>query len=273
MARKFNRTDNLIRSMKSRPEIKTPISTDMFLPNHSGIAIHPEAKKSFIRKDVDDATTGNLSMKKVTLTPDGSFTAGNAQIYSTAADGLTMVGKSGTSNDFVLAEGGGLTLFRNPTGTNTCIFPSGPIDMNTHKITNVVDPTANQEVATKKYVDDTIPPISIRSASITVEDPDNTEDITIFYTSKAITISEMRAVLRGSDTPSVTWTIRHNVNRTSTGYEVVTSGTTTTNTTTGEDITTFNDATIPADSFVWFKTTAQSGTVTEFHVTMVFTED
>ena len=28
------------------------------------------------------------------------------------------------------------------------------LDMNTHKIVNVVDPTANQEAATKKYVDD-----------------------------------------------------------------------------------------------------------------------
>jgi len=27
--------------------------------------------------------------------------------------------------------------------------------MNTHKIVGVVDPTANQEAATKKYVDDT----------------------------------------------------------------------------------------------------------------------
>jgi len=29
------------------------------------------------------------------------------------------------------------------------------LDMNTHKIVGVVDPTANQEAATKKYVDDT----------------------------------------------------------------------------------------------------------------------
>lgn len=35
------------------------------------------------------------------------------------------------------------------------------LDMNTHKIVGVVDPTANQEAATKKYVDDNIGGVSL----------------------------------------------------------------------------------------------------------------
>src|SRR3990167_7073989 len=31
-----DKTSKLIKSMGSRPEIRTPIATDMFLPNHSG---------------------------------------------------------------------------------------------------------------------------------------------------------------------------------------------------------------------------------------------
>lgn len=110
-------------------------------------------------------------------------------------------------------------------------------------------------------------------AAITVEDPTATEDISVFFTSRAITVQEMRAVLLGSATPSVTWTIRHSTDRSAAGNEVVTGGTTTTSTTTGSDVTVFNDATIPADSFVWLETTAQSGTVDELNVCVIYSED
>jgi len=109
--------------------------------------------------------------------------------------------------------------------------------------------------------------------SITVEDPTNSEDIGLFFINKAVTITEIRAVLVGSSTPSVTWTIRHGTDRSATGAEVVTGGTVTTNTTTGDDLTTFNDATIVADSFIWLETTAQSGTVTKIHITIFYTVD
>ena len=111
------------------------------------------------------------------------------------------------------------------------------------------------------------------SKSITVESPTATENLSIFFTNKAITITEIRAVLVGSATPSVTWTIRHGTDRSATGTEVVTGGTTTTSTTTGSDVTSFNDPTIVADAFVWLKTTAKSGTVTELQITIVYTED
>ena len=107
-----------------------------------------------------------------------------------------------------------------------------------------------------------------------MESPSGSEDISIAFTNRAITITEMRAVLIGSSTPSVTWTIRHNAtDRSAAGSEVVTSGTTTTSTTSGSDVTAFNDATIPLDSFIWLETTAQSGVVTELSVTIVYTVD
>lgn len=109
---------------------------------------------------------------------------------------------------------------------------------------------------------------------LTIESPTSSEDVTIFFTNRAITITEMRAVLNnGTATPSVTWTIRHSTDRSATGNEVVTGGTTTTSVSTGSDVTSFNDATIPADSFVWLATTAQSGTVPELHISIIGTID
>ncbi len=110
------------------------------------------------------------------------------------------------------------------------------------------------------------------SKSITVEDPTATEDIGLFFSNFPITITEIRAVVRGSS-PSVTWTIRHGTDRSAAGAEAVTGGTTTTSETTGSDVTVFNDATIVVDSFVWLETTAQTGTVDELSITIYYTED
>ncbi len=112
------------------------------------------------------------------------------------------------------------------------------------------------------------------SYSITVEDPTSSEDISIAFTNRAITITEIRAVLIGSSTPSVTWTIKHHAtDRNNAGNAVVTASTTTTSVTTGDDVTAFNDATIPADSYIWLEISAQSGTVTEIHITIIGTVD
>lgn len=108
--------------------------------------------------------------------------------------------------------------------------------------------------------------------AITIESPTSSEDITLFYTDEAITITKMAAVAVGSS-PSVTWTVRHHSDRSNTGNEVVTGGTTTTSTSTGSVVTSFNDATIPADSWVWIETTAMSGTVGNLSITIKYVKD
>ncbi len=113
----------------------------------------------------------------------------------------------------------------------------------------------------------------IQLKAITVESPGAAEDISMFFTDQAITVVKMVAVLVGSSTPSVTWTVRHHTDRSNAGNEVVTSGTTTTSTTTGSVVTSFNDATVPATSFVWLETTAQSGTVGQLHLTIFYRHD
>lgn len=59
MGRKESRLVN--RLSPQRIEKRTAIATDMFLPNHSGIARHPEALEAFVAR-TGDSMTGNLLM-------------------------------------------------------------------------------------------------------------------------------------------------------------------------------------------------------------------
>jgi hypothetical protein len=111
------------------------------------------------------------------------------------------------------------------------------------------------------------------SKSIIVENPTGSEDLSFFFTDVPITITQIRAVLVGSGGPSVTWTIRHDTDRSAAGVEVVTGGTVTTDGTVGSDITTFDDPTIAADSHIWLETTAQAGTVNQIIITVFYDED
>jgi hypothetical protein len=110
----------------------------------------------------------------------------------------------------------------------------------------------------------------IHSKSITVENPTASENISIFFTESALTVSKMVAVLSGSSTPSVTWSVRYSTDRSLSGAEIVTGGTTTTSTTAGSVVTSFNAASIAANSFIWLTTTAQSGTVNGLHLTIFY---
>ena len=114
---------------------------------------------------------------------------------------------------------------------------------------------------------------NITTKAVTVESPTASEDITLFFTPDAITIDKMASVLLGSSTPSVTYTVRFGSDRSAAGTEVVTSGTASTSVSTGDIVTSFNDATIPADSWVWLETTAKSGIVASFALTIRYSID
>jgi hypothetical protein len=109
--------------------------------------------------------------------------------------------------------------------------------------------------------------------AMTLPDPGATENISLFFTDKAITITQLNAVVRGT-TPSVTWQIRHAATRNAGGpNDVMSSDQTTTSESSGDEVTSFADATIPAGSWVWLVTTAASGTVVELHVSLEYSVD
>jgi hypothetical protein len=105
--------------------------------------------------------------------------------------------------------------------------------------------------------------------SVTVESPTDSEDITLFYTDVAITITQITSVVKGA-TPSVTVQIKHDTDRSSAGTQI-NSATITSQS--GTEDTSFDDATVPANSWVWLETSAKSGTVTFLHVSIEYSED
>lgn len=143
--------------------------------------------------------------------------------------------------------------------------PANDVSMNTHKITNVVDPTSAQDAATRAYV---LANGSGFSRSIAIEYPTATENVPICFTSNAMTISKVRAVLVGSSSPSVTYNVKYGTDVTSL-TSVTTSPSALTNTTTGVDAT-LNNVSVPANGWLVLTTSAQSGTVNWLVVTIEF---
>ena len=109
--------------------------------------------------------------------------------------------------------------------------------------------------------------------SIVIPSPVVADDFTYGFTQIPITITGIMPILLGSSTPSVTWTLRHDPDRSAAGNEAVTGGTVTTEVTTGVMVTSFNDATIPTNSHYWIEVTAQSGLVDQIGITMFYSED
>lgn len=104
-----------------------------------------------------------------------------------------------------------------------------------------------------------------------LETPSASENAGGVFTDKAITITKAAAVLVNGT--SVDWTIRHDTDRSATGNELITGGKTTTSETTGDVITSFDDATIPANSWIWLETTDKTGVIDWLNITLIFTED
>lgn len=106
--------------------------------------------------------------------------------------------------------------------------------------------------------------------SITLVNPTNSENLLLFFTDKQLSLSQIRSVLAGSGSPSVTFSLRYGGDVSASGTEVVTGGITCTNTTTGLSTTSFDNGTIAANSFVWLTTSAVSGSVDSLHLSITF---
>ncbi len=207
-----------------------------------------EVTNAAVGNPVGIAATGGDTDVSITITPKG---AGTVNI---AGSGAGILGLKDTDASHYLNITPGSNLTANRTLTITTGDAARTLTMG-----------GNATISGKST--------GVNVKSITVEDPTNAEDISMFFTTEAITVTKLAAVLTGSATPSVTWTVRHHTDRNNAGNEVVTSGTTTTSTTTGSIVTSFNDATIPADSFVWLETVAQSGTVDSITISITYTID
>jgi hypothetical protein len=105
--------------------------------------------------------------------------------------------------------------------------------------------------------------------ALTILEPSSSENVVLFFTTSSLTLTQIRSTVKGT-TPSVTFSIRYGTDTSASGTEVVTSGITVTNTTTGLSTTSFNNATVPSNNFVWLTTSATSGTVDQLAVSLIF---
>lgn len=108
---------------------------------------------------------------------------------------------------------------------------------------------------------------------ITIENPSTSENIFMFRTDVAITITKAADAVVGTGSPSVTWQIKYASTRDDGSPTNLFSASRTTTSTSGVTTTTFNDATIPAGSWIWITTSANGGTVTELDINLTYTID
>lgn len=111
---------------------------------------------------------------------------------------------------------------------------------------------------------------TLTARALSIENPDDAEDMTFFFTNQTLKLDRMQAVIVGTASPSITWTIRFAENRSAAGTEIVAGGTTTSSLTTGSNIASFTNGTIPVESWVWLETTANAGSVALLTVTLFF---
>lgn len=108
---------------------------------------------------------------------------------------------------------------------------------------------------------------AIGPKSVTIVNPTGVDDLMMFYVNAACTIKQITASVKGSSSPSINFDIRFAPNPSDTGTSVVTGGTNVSQT---QIVTTFNNATIPANSYVRVVTSSLTGDVDELAISIDF---
>lgn len=105
---------------------------------------------------------------------------------------------------------------------------------------------------------------------ITITSPTASENLTIFYTTEEITVVNVADCTLGS-TPSVTYNIKFAATRNGSATNVFSSDRTIASAA-GSTTTTFANATIPANRWVWIETSAVFGVINDFSVVTTFSK-
>lgn len=147
------------------------------------------------------------------------------------------------------------------------IHSNGTIDCSGNIISHVATPTNDHEVATKGYVDG-----KQKKITFTIEDPTATDDVTLSHFDAPVTIDRVVGVIIGTNW--VAGKLQHHTDRTNAGNAVFDgAGVEQFNQTTiGNDITSFNDNTVPS-GWLWYEGSAIDGTPDQLHLSIYYTED
>lgn len=111
---------------------------------------------------------------------------------------------------------------------------------------------------------------------LTIDDVADGMDYTVSFVPAAFTITQVRIVHSGTglSTPDVDVQVRHSTDRSAAGNLVDNTAFTVTSSTSGNSFTSgFEDATVPANSWIWIETSSRSGTTDDLNVIVVGTYD
>jgi hypothetical protein len=107
------------------------------------------------------------------------------------------------------------------------------------------------------------------SKAVSFQSPTASENVSLWYTPVALTITEVGESIRGT-TPSVTYNIRYAATRDAASPTAVFSSDRAVTSVSGTTVSTFANASIPAGSWIWITTSATSGTVNDFNATIIY---
>jgi hypothetical protein len=106
--------------------------------------------------------------------------------------------------------------------------------------------------------------------SYTIIEPVQNLVVPIFHTLGVTTITNVSSYIGGSSTPSVSFDIKYGTNLTAAGTQTLTAGYTVNNTTGVTSVTSFDNATIPANNVVWAEYTSVTGVVSFTHTSIFY---
>jgi hypothetical protein len=111
---------------------------------------------------------------------------------------------------------------------------------------------------------------------LTIDNAANSMDYTVAFVPAAFTVSQVRIVHSGSglSSPDIDVQVRHSTDRSAAGNLVDNTAFTVTSSTSGDSFTSgFEDATVPANSWIWIETSSISGTTDDLNVIIIGTYD
>jgi len=227
------REQKIIKQLAGAPQVQklTPIATDMFIPNHSGITHHPEFENY-----LSDYVSCSAA----------SATALSIPIFSDVTARIL------TNTSLTITD-----------GIDLQIPASGSIDMNNAPITELKTPSASTDAATKAYVDQ-----RKYTKVFYIESPTNADNYPICFCDEASTVNEVWAE---TDTGTVDFNIekRAHGSAESAGTNIFTSDVQADDD--GYNTTTINSPTVSADYWLFYCSSAVASSPTKLWIVVKYT--
>jgi hypothetical protein len=106
--------------------------------------------------------------------------------------------------------------------------------------------------------------------ALTISAPAIEDKVPLFFAGEAVTLRRLTSIVAGSDSPSVSFALRYGADFSEPGVDVVVGGVSANSTTTGVDLSAFDNPVIPPGAWLWLLVTGVEGSVSAFNATLAF---